>query len=153
MCDVRSGSDMSRQWRICDTLHVILWYGRWVHLLCLILGTPWFRLQSFIKVGSIFANLQNSSKPESNALWYTMIMGHYTLGGTWSISCGQYLDPTLGKFCPIYGPHLSGSDSNFRKHSLIPLWFRFQSMHDSNSNTIWFSWFRFQQKMILTGAK
>ena len=29
------------------------------------------------------------------------------LGGLWSISCGQYLDPTLGKFCPIYGPHLS----------------------------------------------
>ncbi len=26
--------------------------------------------------------------------------------GVWSISCGQYLDPTLGKFCPIYGPHL-----------------------------------------------
>ncbi len=33
--------------------------------------------------------------------------GISTLGGLWSISCGQYLDPTLGKFCPIYGPHLS----------------------------------------------
>ncbi len=32
-----------------------------------------------------------------------------TLGGLWSISCRQYLDPTSGKFCPIYGPHLEGN--------------------------------------------
>ncbi len=62
---------------------------------------------------------ENSSDPESFAPWYTMIMGHYTpsrqnlaksrpftLGGPWSIPCGQCLDPTLGKFTPLYGPHL-----------------------------------------------
>ena len=30
-----------------------------------------------------------------------------TLGGPGSIPCGRYLDRTLGKFSPIYGPHLS----------------------------------------------
>ncbi len=29
-----------------------------------------------------------------------------TLEGQGSISCGQYLDRTLGKFLPLYGPHL-----------------------------------------------
>ena len=29
-----------------------------------------------------------------------------TLEGPGSITCGQYLDRTLGKFPPIYGPHL-----------------------------------------------
>ncbi len=50
---------------------------------------------------------ENSSSPESYALWYT-ITGVYisTLGGLGSISCGQYLDRTLGKFPPLYGPHL-----------------------------------------------
>ncbi len=27
--------------------------------------------------------------------------------GQGSISCGQYLDRTLGKFPPLYGPHLT----------------------------------------------
>ncbi len=29
----------------------------------------------------------------------------YRWGGPGSISCGQYLDRTLGKFSPLYGPH------------------------------------------------
>ncbi len=29
-----------------------------------------------------------------------------TLGVPWSIPCGQCLDPTLGKFSPLYGTHL-----------------------------------------------
>ncbi len=33
-----------------------------------------------------------------------------------NISCGQYLDRTLGKFPPLYGPHL-----------LIQIWIRIQS--------------------------
>ncbi len=33
-------------------------------------------------------------------------MVHSTLEGPGSISCGQYLDRTLGKFPPLYGPHL-----------------------------------------------
>ncbi len=45
---------------------------------------------------------EKSSDPESFAPWYTMI----TLGGPWSIPCGQCLDPTLGKFPLLYGPHL-----------------------------------------------
>ena len=37
-------------------------------------------------------------------LYYTTYI--LTLEGPGSISCGQYLDRTLGKFPPLYGPHL-----------------------------------------------
>ncbi len=33
-----------------------------------------------------------------------------TSEGQGSISCGQYLDRTLGKFPPLYGPHLFPND-------------------------------------------
>ena len=32
---------------------------------------------------------------------------HGFLTDTGSVSCGQYLDRTLGKFPPLYGPHLT----------------------------------------------
>ena len=50
------------------------------------------------------------SLPKPVPLWYTMRIGLNTyistLEGPVSISCGQYLDPTLGKFPPIYGLRL-----------------------------------------------
>ncbi len=49
---------------------------------------------------------ENSSDPESFAPWYT-------LGCPWSILCGQCLDPTLGKFPPLYGPHLGTPTIHF----------------------------------------
>ena len=63
---------------------------------------------------------ENLSYPKSHLQWYIVGIGHYThntifvyttyistLEGPGSISCGRYLDRTLGKFPPLYGPHLS----------------------------------------------
>ncbi len=62
----------------------------------------------------IFCGPPGGGGPNIHMVDYVNYMINYTvtgvyistLGGLWSISCGQYLDPTLGKFCPIYGPHL-----------------------------------------------
>ncbi len=62
---------------------------------CLISGTLGFR------PSEVLTNM--------NTNWdFTQRWGPYlqSLGGQGSISCGQYLDRTLGKFPPIYGPHL-----------------------------------------------
>ncbi len=46
---------------------------------------------------------ENLTYPKSHTQWYIV---RTTLEGPDSISCGQYLDRTLGKFPPLYGPHL-----------------------------------------------
>ncbi len=57
---------------------------------------------------------ENQSVSKYNALWYVIGIGHCTQS-THILTCedqsivpyGQHLDWTLGKFPPIYGPHLS----------------------------------------------
>ncbi len=58
---------------------------------------------TFINLSDLYLNL---SWPLSDLfnLYHKVYIS--TLGGPLSIPCGQYLDPTLGKFCPIHGPHL-----------------------------------------------
>ncbi len=46
----------------------------------------------------------NMGKFKLSQISYPMV--HSTLEDPGSISCGQYLDRTLDKFPPLYGPHL-----------------------------------------------
>ncbi len=62
---------------------------------------------------------EKSNNPKSYTLWCTMII--YFLE---CISCGQYLDRTLGKFPPIYGPHLSRSEFPRNFNDRFPWLFR-----------------------------
>ncbi len=48
----------------------------------------------------------NIAKTISPQIWLSGGTYISTLKGPGSITCGQYLDRTLGKFPPIYGPHL-----------------------------------------------
>ncbi len=66
------------------------------------------------KVGSIFAVLPrgiNMGKLKLSKISYPVVHCENrsyisTLEAQGRISCGQYLDQTLGKFSPLYGPHL-----------------------------------------------
>ena len=65
----------------------------------------------------------NMGKLKLSQIPYPMVHCGYrsTLEGPGSISLRQYLNPTLGKFPPLYGPHLS-KDNMFQSiqlHSIL----------------------------------